>query len=180
MGDVPPGFRRSVRQYTGRGYRELNRKLRVGEVLSPTEQKVHEQLWKLLAGTPATDEPRVVRRIVRLPEKYRETLGGLFQGHTTEDPRVQRVLQKSLGKTVTLPGYTSTSRGDVYGPDFGAYDFPGQLLLSIKARHGLSVRSHSYHPGEHELLLPHNSKFNVLNYNKMSGGAHHMTLEQIV
>lgn len=76
------------------------------------------------------------------------------------------------GGALMMPGYTSTTVG--HRP-LGF--FSGNVVLKIKATHGLDLDPYSHYPGTGELLLNHASQFKVTNI--VAGGTTEIHLEQI-
>jgi hypothetical protein len=79
------------------------------------------------------------------------------------------------GKHVRIPGYTSTTTKAGELSEFGS-----AVTLEIEARHGLDLMPHSERPSERELLLNHNSNFEVAGIDSRPDGTHTVRLRQIV
>lgn len=151
-------------RYSGNLAKRLNTALRTGKGLTPELLAWHKRLHDMMSQAAWHPEGVQVARALVLPK--------------TGVDRLLKAFSKSYGKSITLPGYQSTSRGEE--PKFLYDDESPHIQLNILAHHGLNLSRASLHQGEDEILLPHNSKYKVLGYGYPKSATHRpeVTLEQ--
>lgn len=126
----------ALRQYTGIGYRAINRCLR-----SPAG----------CTGSLATQADAVSAALAKLEPRP----GITFRGASLTAMDVARY---ELGQVVSEAAFTSTSRAmSVAGDGFG-----GNTLVVVHGRTGRNVEHYSHYPHESEILFDKGTRFRVL------------------
>ena len=153
----------AARVYSGGGYEVLNGHLREGGTVPPEIAAHHAALQSAMSKVGTLPEPVTVHRGMRLKPEQAAAF-------------VARLKAESVGgKTVQLPGYTSTSTSPGAEKSFGS-----AVHVQIEARRGLDMMPHSKRPAEHELLLGHNERYEVAGIDDRGGGKYTVRLRQIV
>lgn len=154
--DVPLEHKRAIVAYTGSHYRTVNRALREGSA-SPETMRYAELLNEALSLSPKY-QGEVTRGITLLGDELKQFVADHQKALVT-------------GETVVHKGFISTSKGERAA-------FNGNVILHIDAKHGVYVRPLSLHPGENEVLLRHQARFNVRDV-KQEGGTWHLYLSEV-
>ncbi|MFQ6229113.1 ADP-ribosyltransferase [Nocardia sp. NPDC002869] len=127
--------KRSVYRYTEWDFVWLNRKLRAGRELTPTEQRIHSEVRDALAKLPDFRGP-VIRRA------------------NVDEADLARY---QVGAETTELSYTSTTKN----PDADFEGMDGQVEWQIESKTGKNISSYSHRPGEEEVLFRDNTTFRV-------------------
>lgn len=152
--DVGQMTHEAVSYYSQDGYRDIDEYLRTGQIPAGADpvyaKNIPKYVEKLDAFTTDSfnDAPPIV---------FRGT-GALAEGFDADS--FIRGYEDKVGKTVTFPGYQSTSATSrVAARHAGA---EGNPIFEIKAKTGAPLGRLSEHPGENEILLPRGRTFRVV------------------
>jgi SPP1 gp7 family putative phage head morphogenesis protein len=160
--ELTPAEAGAARAYSKAGFDVLNQQLRDGGV-HPDIAAHHEALQSAFAKAGPLPEPVTAYRGMRMEPAAAAAFVAKLK------------TESDGGKHVRIPGYTSTTTKAGELSEFGS-----AVTLEIEARHGLDLMPHSERPSERELLLNHNSNFEVAGIDSRPDGTHTVRLRQIV
>jgi hypothetical protein len=128
--------RAAIRDYTERGYQQMNHQLRDGEVTKQMQLKVEK-----LNGA-----------LERLPD-FR---GDVYRGTTINQPSLLDKYRE-VGSEVVEDAFTSASRSPLKM-------FAGNARFYLSSKHGKEIARWSAHPEEEEVLFKPGTRFKVLDF----------------
>ncbi len=162
--DLDSAQQTAVKGYTASGYLYLNSALRGERPIDRAMTKQRQLLSAAIRKAKPLAEPVAVHRVLDLrPDRLAPFLARLEQA-------------KTAGTPLVFDGFCSTTTKPVAAS--GAGYMGGNVVLLIEARHGLDVKPYAAIPNEDEMLLDHQSHFEVKGVTQ-HGNVHHVNLVQI-
>lgn len=146
--ELTPAEQAALTHYSGTGYENINGALRGKEAANAdTMQHLGNLHSAMRKATPFAEPIEVTRGLDLAPEQLEEFRDKLER---TKDP----------GAALRVKGFVSTSRDPKQADTFAGGGLRrSRVMLTIRARKGISMIPHSSSAGEQELLLPHESYF---------------------
>jgi hypothetical protein len=150
--------RQSLEYYTSDGFLNLNKNLREGKKLGPSDTKYVERIDSALSKLPAHSSA-TYRKLDFPSIKDAEAF----------------VKSHQPGQVATYNQYISTSqRSDIFG--LGGKE---SVKLTIHGKNGRDISSYSTNPGEKEVLFKPGTSFTVKSVTEEQFGQMHIVLEEV-